>query len=266
MRDDAIELEEKRLEGIEQQTQYNWIHERHRIFPQCFEQRTHKKILDIAAGVGIVGKRISEQYKKGTITCNDISAAALTTMKNAGLATVSFDLDTKEDRFPVADGEYDAVISLATIEHIIYVDEFVEKIRRIIAENGYLYLSTPNYAGLIYLLPVLVKGRTYHDIFDPFDRYEFYAHVRYFTYPSLITYITSFGFTPEAVYLGIPRESSKYLRLKKDNPFKALAFKLFLTALYSFFSPRWASEPVICFRKCDTKSPLKTNKIRRIVL
>jgi ubiquinone/menaquinone biosynthesis C-methylase UbiE len=262
MRDDAIPLEEKRLSGIEQQVQYQSIHERHRIFPQCFENRGHKKILDIAAGVGIVGKRIQEQYKQGEITCNDISQTALKTMQNAGLKTLSFDLDNKDDHFPVSDNEYDAVICLATIEHMIHVDEFVAKIRRLIKDDGYLYLSTPNYAGLIYLLPVVLHGRTYHDIFDPIDRYEFYAHVRYFTYPSLLKYITAFGFTPQAVYLGVPKESSKYLRMKKANPLKALVFKAFLWGMYRFLSPRWASEPVVCFRKSEAPTrPIAPRKV-----
>jgi 2-polyprenyl-3-methyl-5-hydroxy-6-metoxy-1,4-benzoquinol methylase len=263
MRDDAIELEEKRLEGIEQQDQYPSMHERHRAFPKVFEDRNHKRIIDLAAGVGIVGSRIREYYPDAEIICHDICQAALTTMHNAGLGTVSFDIDAKDTPFPIPDNNFDAVISLSTIEHIIHVDHFVREIHRILRDGGHLYLSAPNYAGLLYLLPVVISGYTYHDPIIPAQQYEFYGHVRYFTYKTLLRYVSSFGFVPEAAYCAVPKESAKYKKLLQDSCFKAMVFKMGLTFLYHVASPRWASEPIICFRKAN-KMPMK--RVRKVVL
>ena len=47
MREDSIQLEEKRLEDVQDIDDYNMIHERHRVFPQLFENRDHKRIIDI---------------------------------------------------------------------------------------------------------------------------------------------------------------------------------------------------------------------------
>ena len=95
MEKEAIRLEEKRLEKIKEITQYPSFHERHRIFPEVFENREHKRILDVAGGVGIVGKRIKDQYK-AEVLCNDISPTCLKIMQGLGLKTVSFDIDCEE--------------------------------------------------------------------------------------------------------------------------------------------------------------------------
>lgn len=248
MRKDAIQLEEKRFEAIDDITEYSSFHERHRIFPDIFEKRGHKRIIDLAAGMGVVGKRIQAGYKT-SILCNDICPKCLNIMENQGLATTSFDIDDEEKAFPFSDGHFDAVIALATIEHVIHTDHFVKEIYRILSNDGYLYISAPNYSGLPYLLPFLFTGKTFHDPLSDYDRYEFYAHVRYFTYRTLVEFVSSFGFQPDTVYLPLPRSSSKFVKLKARSLLKALGVHYAMKGIYTFLSPRWASEPVICFRK-----------------
>ncbi len=266
MRPDSILLEEKRLSGIESQDQYQSLHERHRIFPAIFENRGHKRILDISAGVGIVGKRIKDYYPDAEMICNDVSETALKTMQKAGLQTVSFDIDLDNGKYPLPDCSFDAVISLATIEHIIHIDNFIKEIYRILSPEGHLYISTPNYAGLLYLLPVLLTGRTFHNPQNDESRYEFYGHVRYFTYTTLLEYITPFGFEAQATYLGVPKTSSKFIKMQKKSPLKALAFKSFLTMLYKCYSPRWASEPVVCLKKTEMLKQRVKRNIKKVVL
>ena len=250
MRDDAIQLEEKRLEGISALADYQSVHERHRIFPEIFERRGHRTIIDLSAGVGCTAQRINKDYPAKLI-CNEISPAALHLLRDQNLETISFDIDNRDLHFPFKAASFDAAISLATIEHLVYGDQFLNEIARILKDDSYLYLSTPNYAALFYIPTFLISGRTFHDPLSasPTERYEFYSHVRYFTFTTLLDYVSSFGFVPETVYLPLPKESTRYKKLYSNAKWKALFFRFSMRVLYSLGRPRWASEPVICFKK-----------------
>lgn len=245
----AIQLEETRLTGLGDITDYTAVHERHRVFPAVFENRGHGRILDVAAGVGCADKRIHELYSAELI-CNDISPTCLRILKGMGLTTTSFDIDVEDVAFPFPDGHFDAVIALATIEHVISIDHFIREIHRILNENGYLYISAPNYTGLLYLKKLLLSGKTFHDpMAGPGNRYEFYAHVRYFTYRTMVEWVSSFGFALDTVYLAAPKASTSYLSMYSRSRAKALAFRYAMTLMYRLLGPRWAAEPIICFQK-----------------
>jgi len=261
LRKDAIQIEETRLDGINAIEDYSDFHERHRVFPAVFENRQHKRILDIAAGVGCAAQRIQENYP-ADLLCNDISPTCLRILGELGLPTVSFDIDDAELAFPFSEGHFDAIIALATIEHVIHIDAFVKEIHRILSDDGYLYMTTPNYGSLLYLPRFLLAGKTFHDPLSESSRqrYEFYAHVRYFTYRSLIEFVSSFGFVPDTVYLALPEGSSRYQSLSKP---KALAFRYAMVLMYNVLSPRWAAEPIICFRRASSRV---NRKFRKVIL
>lgn len=263
MRTDAIPVEERRLEGIKDIEDYPWFKERHRIFPAIFEQRGHKKILDMSAGVGCAARRIRDHYPAELI-CNDITPTCLRILEQQNLNTVSFDLDNDQESYPFPDGHFDAVVSLVTIEHLLNIDHFVKEVRRILCDGGYFYISTPNYAALEYATRFLISGKAFHDpLSSEEDRYEFYAHVRYFTYKTLLEFISSFGFVAQAVYIAMPGGSSKYKELYAASKFKALTVKYLMWLRHKTLPARWASEPVICFQKTTSKS---TGKVRKVVL
>jgi len=266
MRNDSVGLEEGRLRDVSTMEEYQSLHERHRIFPRVFENRNHRRILDISAGVGVVGRNIRDASYPAELICNDVSPTCLKVMGEAGLETASFDLDSPDARYPFPDGHFDAVISLATIEHLINVEHFLTEIRRILNGKGFLYLSAPNYSGLTYLLPFLATGKTFHDPMDETSRYEFFAHVRYFTFRTLAELVGSMGYTLDTVYLPVPQESSKYKALKTRSKWKAFVFRGTMTLIYKLFSPRWAAEPVLCFRKQGVESGIRTARARKIVL
>ena len=259
MREDAIKIEEIRLDGINTIEEYPDFHERHRVCPAIFENRQHNNILDIAAGVGCAAQRIQKNYP-ATLLCNDITPKCLNILKNLGLATVSFDLDNADQEYPFPDGHFDAIIAMAIIEHIIHIDHFMEEIHRLLSDDGYLYITTPNYGSLLYIPRFLLKGRTFHDPLSKSSRqrYEFYAHVRYLTYRSLVEYVSSFGFVPDAVYLPLPSGGTRYRALSKP---KAIAYRFAMMLMYHLLPPRWAAEPIVCFQKTSKNNKRKLRKV-----
>ena len=172
MRTDAIGIENDRLEGLDS-ANYPWFHERHRIFPEIFKDENYERILDIAAGMGIVAKKIQDGYPCFMV-CNDISSEALRNLRTNGLNTISFDLDDPKISFPFRDGSFDAIISLATIEHIISTADHMLEIKRILKREGHLYISAPNYSSIHFAIPYLLHGRSFHNpLSEGIARYEF---------------------------------------------------------------------------------------------
>ena len=252
MRTDSKRLEEGRLSGLTLEN-YPILHERHRIFPEVFENRQHVKVLDISAGIGIVARRILENYPC-EMHCNEVDETCLDQLKKLDVHITSHDLDTGEPT-PLETTDYDAVICLATIEHLINIDAFITDLNRILKDDGRLYLSVPNYASLYWLIPIL-RGRSFHDPFGEQSRYEFYAHVRYFTYKTLLDYMRHFGFIPDTVYLPVPKGSSHFLRIRDRSRILAFLVQSYFRALY-WMSARWHQEPVICFAKEKTGVKMK---------
>jgi len=265
MRMDAVPLEEGRLEGLDLEN-YPWLHERHRIFPAVLKNETYGKILDVAGGIGVVAKRIRDGYPCFMLT-NEISRTGQKSLKKNRLPSISFDLDDPGLHFPFSEGSFDAVISLATLEHIIHLDHHMQEIRRILKTGGHLYLSVPNYSSIHFAVPYLLKGKSFHDpMKGGIDKYEFYAHVRYFTYKTLLEFVGSFGFRPKAVYLPLPHGSSRFLTLKKRSKLLALTFRAAMSAMYLCLSPRWAFHPVVCFTKIDPPAGTFFGKPKKIIL
>lgn len=262
MREDAVPLEEERLKDVHDFEDYPNVHERHRIFPIVFEERQHKKIIDLSAGVGCAAKNIQENYPSQLI-CNDITPTCLRILNKLGLVSVSFDIDEEKYAFPFPDGYFDAVISLATIEHLVHTEEFLKECCRILSDNGYLYISTPNYASIIYFPRFVLAGKTFNDPLskDSRIRYEFYAHVRSFTYNTLLEYVSAYGFVPDTVYLPLPESSTRYKKLYSASKPKALAYRYSMWLMYRVLSPRWASEPVLCFRKASNSKNYHPRKV-----
>jgi len=256
MRADAVSLEAGRMNDLTIEN-YPWIHERHRVFPQVFEDRKHRRIIDLSAGIGIIAKRIRENYDC-ELVCNEIDKSCLQQLNTLDVKVTSFDLDTN-GLLPLESNSFDAVLCLATLEHIIHTDNFIKEMHRILDKDGRLYLTVPNYSSIYYLIPLL-KGRTFNNPLDPIDQYEFYAHVRYFAYHTLIDLFNSFDFHVDTVYLALPKESSRYQKLKEQSRFKAFLFRNGARLIYSL-SPRWHPGPLMCFSKANMR---RTQRIKLI--
>jgi SAM-dependent methyltransferase len=122
---------------------------------------------------------------------------------------------------PIADGSMDIVLSTEVIEHIVEVRSYMKEINRITKMNGKLIISTPNLACYGNRLGMLFgKGMKFHP-FGPFtgegffpsfewrnSKVEFCAirypeqplHYRFFTFESLGSFLSEFGFTVRHEY------------------------------------------------------------------
>jgi hypothetical protein len=109
------------------------------------------------------------------------------------------------------------------------------------------------------MMPML-RGRSFHDPFNERERYEFYAHIRYFTYYTLVQFLGHFGFTVDTVYLPLPEGSTRFQQIRNQSKLGALLIQNCFRLLY-MTSPRWHQEPVICFSKGTAN-----HKARRVIL
>ena len=46
-------------------------------------------------------------------------------------------------RFPISDGEFDAVLTSEVLEHVFNPDEFLSEINRVLRDGGVLLLTVP---------------------------------------------------------------------------------------------------------------------------
>ena len=90
-------------------------------------------------------------------------------------------------------------------------------------------------------------------------RYEFYGHVRYFTYKTLREYVRSLGFAARR-YLPVPAETQPSEDTCRSRP-KALAYRHLVVLMYRLLSPRWAPEPVLCFQKSPAGGSVGFRKV-----
>ena len=51
----------------------------------------------------------------------------------------------ESDRYPLEDESIDLVISLAVIEHIENIDNYLNEIMRVLVKGGTVYVTTPNF-------------------------------------------------------------------------------------------------------------------------
>jgi len=154
-----------------------------------------KFILDTGTGNGEFVKVLRDEgYDK--ITCVDKE----NNLKYDGFELIEMDLNND---FDFDDETFDAVTSLALIEHLENPRHFLRECKRVTKSGGYILLSTPNVQHFRARLKFLVKGVIYG--FDVND-YEISGH---------ITPITSYDIYRICNELNLKVESFDYNDSKK---------------------------------------------------
>lgn len=105
----------------------------------------HETIIEFGSGLGEFAKKISEG--KNDLTCLDIDKEYVKSLKIRGYKAKTADFNSKLD---FKQSTFDGAICLEVLEHIVNAEFFLSEIHRILKDNGWLLLSTPNIAWIGY--------------------------------------------------------------------------------------------------------------------
>lgn len=119
-----------------------------RILNYIQQQEAPKKILDIPAGNGLLAQKLRE--KGHHVTCADINQAQ-----------AHYVYADMTEPLPFADNEFDLVICMEGIEHILNPAQLVEELCRVCKPQGQIIISLPNIQNLYSRLQFLCTGTFY---------------------------------------------------------------------------------------------------------
>jgi SAM-dependent methyltransferase len=106
-----------------------------------------RALLDVGCGDGALVRLVANRYS--AITATDVSPAALTQARAAidgRAANVVFaELDANRP-LPYADGAFDSVISLSTLQYLFDPEVFLREVRRVLVPGGTFVVEVPNMA------------------------------------------------------------------------------------------------------------------------
>lgn len=152
--------------------------------------RKHIKILDVGCGEGLLGEKVKKRLnKKIKIYGVDISQIALENAKTYYDDVYQIDVDNEPLSHSLKDQNFDYVVSLEVMEHIIYPERLLEEIYMCLKNDGKLITSIPNFAFFKNRITVLRGNFPYEQhIFHPAE------HIHYFTFYSFKKLLNEKGF------------------------------------------------------------------------
>lgn len=161
---------------------------------RLFKRFVHSgdRILDVGCGDGRAGGLGLKPYGADYVGV-DISTTAVEAARARGLDARKID---DSGSLPFRDSEFDVVLCLEVIEHVIYPEVTLTEIRRVLKPSGVLILTTPNVAYWRRRADLALLGR-----WNPFGYSlaveEPWAdpHIRFFNPGSLRRLFERIGFT-----------------------------------------------------------------------
>ena len=166
-------------------------------FPRFFQGGD---VLELGAGNGLVANTLLHEHPEiRSYTLGDLSQARVEGIRRSinddRLKTLELDAEQLPDDLST---QYDAVIMIALIEHLVDPLRAMQAIRKLLKPNGIVYIDTPNIAKYTHRIK-LMRGRfpstastneglsTYDGA--PVDLHD-EGHLHYFTYRSLSLMLT----------------------------------------------------------------------------
>lgn len=182
-----------------------------KFFPRHFKGGD---IIEFGAGNGNVAKTfLTSKLKIASYTLGDISLPRIEgLLKNIEDSRVTILQMNVEDIPESMNGNFDAIIMVALIEHLIDPLRVMQQIRKFLKPGGFVYIDTPNIAKYTQRVKLLLgkfpstasmnEGLTTYegaqcDLFDE-------GHLHYFTYRSLSLMLTERCGFSRVIKLGYP--------------------------------------------------------------
>lgn len=185
------------------------------------QQAEGLSVLDVGGGIGEMSRRLAARGMKVTFT--DLSQYNIRRAQSMGFRALHVDLNNGLRE--LSDAEFDGVVILEVIEHVVAAEQLLAEIARVLKPGGFLILSTPNFTYFLNRLRILFGGLS-HD--------EGY-HYRFFTVKSLAKQLRQAGLevvkarhTTPAIGLNILR------RLILKKPRLHVAVPNWLAPLFSY--------------------------------
>ena len=148
------------------------------------------KVLELGGGAGEFSRVMKALGIKVTIV--DLSDHNIERAAKMGFETHKIDLNYGLPVFK--DAQFDGVVILEVIEHVVAAEFLLEEANRVLKDGGFIILSTPNFAFFLNRLGILCGGLS-HD--------EGY-HYRFFTVKTLANRLTEAGFSVQRTAHSMP--------------------------------------------------------------
>lgn len=148
------------------------------------EDLAGKRVIEIGCGRGGFACWLaSQQPRSSEIVAADFSPIAVRKGKlfsaERGLTRIRWEVMDIE-AIAHEDASFDTVISCETIEHVPHPQKALRELSRILRPGGRLFLTTPNYMGLLglYRIYLGLSGRTYTEEGQPINHFMLLPHTR----------------------------------------------------------------------------------------
>jgi SAM-dependent methyltransferase len=155
-----------------------------------FQKQKPARILDIGCGDGKFASLL-EKTTNASVTGIDVSEAAIALARKR---IDAYRVDVGLDRYPFNDGFFYGIFCGEVIEHLFDTDHLLDEIYRVMAENGFCILTTPNLAAWYNRIslalgyqPFYTEVSIYHNVGKLTTKGGMTStgHIRGFTYRSL---------------------------------------------------------------------------------
>lgn len=192
---------------------------------------TGLSVLELGGGIAELSRRMKVRGVK--VTFVDLSEHNIHKAQAAGFKAHQLDLNLG---LPVFDDEqFDGVVMLEIIEHVVAAEFLLAEVSRVLKPGGFVILSTPNFAFLLNRLRIL-SGKLSQD--------EGY-HYRFFTAKALTQRLKAVGLMVEQTAHNMPAFGLNLIRNKIFGRPRAHI------RIPKPLSPIFAQTLMVRARKCD---------------
>jgi|tagenome__1003787_1003787.scaffolds.fasta_scaffold20200341_1 methionine biosynthesis protein MetW len=146
-------------------------------------------LLDVGCGRGGVAAALRDRFQR--VVGVDAHGPWLGVTAERGVEARQLDLD--RELLPFADGEFDAVLCLEVIEHVVEPDRLTAELARVTRRGGRAYVSTPNVRHLRHLADLVLRGRFPLTSSDTTVGWQG-GHLHFFTAADLCDLLSRTGF------------------------------------------------------------------------